>query len=184
MSRNSQLDSFDRRVRDAWEQRGYDVVPEAQGLVATRDDEMRLLETFPGGDVTAADVDDAVARLIESTELSHITLVVGGEVPPALREQTEQWDVTLVSESELRGSTEPGDERAGDGPTEDGPETETTPDSAPPGGVPDPAADGIEDGGERPAFRWEVGALALEVLLVLLLAGTLGYLLVQATLFL
>jgi phosphohistidine swiveling domain-containing protein len=64
------------------------------------------LETFPEGSVTAADVDDAVARLISSADANHVTLVVGGEVPSHLREETDEWSVSIVGEMGLRDMAE------------------------------------------------------------------------------
>jgi len=183
MTGNQRLEPFDRRVREHWEQQGYDVVPGDGGLVATRDSEMRLLETYPDGGVTEADIDDAVSRLIESTEMTNITLVVGGEVPSSLREAAEQWDVTLVGESELRGAAAPAEDTP---PGERG----TPADSEVPPGTDPGAVASSEDGteraevavdavGERRTLARETGAFVLEAVLVLLLAGVLGVFLLQ-----
>lgn len=161
MTGEHQLDTFERHVRDHWEQEGYDVLPGDGGLVASRDGEMRLLETYPAGDVTEADIDDAVSRLIESTEITNITLVVGGEVPPSLYQETEQWDVTLVEESDLHGATNSGSVDSADRGTEPGEDSTATTDD------------------ERRTLIRETGAFVLEAVLVLLLASVLGLLLFQ-----
>jgi hypothetical protein len=93
--------AFDRQVAALWEAQGYDVAPHAAGLVAVRDGERRLLETYPEGDLSGEVVDEAVSDLIESTETTHVTLVVGDTVSPDLRERTAEWDVTVVDEADL-----------------------------------------------------------------------------------
>jgi len=185
MSENAKLDTFDRLVRDLWEQEGYDVVTgDEVDLVAHREEETELLETYPEGRATTADVDDAVSRLIESAEANHVTLVVADEVPPVLREQTEGWDVSLVGETGLRGMADSRDVSAvlgGDSSGSDPVASEDPP--APPADAVEGADDARVASTVQRRERWllgrEFGALLLEMLLVVLLVVTLGYLLVQ-----
>lgn len=101
------LNPFDRLVSSLWAQQGYDVVPgDDVDLVAYNAGETKLLETYPEGGLTAADVDDAVAKLISSADANHVTLVVGGEVPSSLREETDEWAVSIVGEPALRDMAE------------------------------------------------------------------------------
>lgn len=224
MSGNSHIDSFDQLAAEIWEREGYDVATgEQSDLVARQDGETRLIETYPDGEVTASDVDEAVSRLIESANASHVTLVVGDEVPSSLRDQTEEWDVSLVDEPELRelaGSEEVdaaldgelserpvSDHGAGDpasasttieldadperqrdataSTAEESPNRDRTDVERPvdrlPGeeGASDTQVESTVQRHERRTLAREVGAVALEAVLAVLLAVALGYLLFQ-----
>ena len=242
MSEYDHHGTFDRRVMRLWAGQGYEVTPHEDGLMATRGEERRLLETFPDGELTSDDIEAAVSRLIESTELTHVTLIVGGDVPDDLREAVDEWDVTVVDGTELRGMARsgddtvvlgaddspdafPGDDRGsathtepgtGSGDSHAGAERSTSgvvesPASEPTaaaeagsdpttvrmvpravGASEEPVLEAGEPSGaseervastlqryERRTVAREAGALALEVVLVALLAGTLGYLAVQ-----
>ena len=242
MSEYDQHGTFDRRVMRLWAGQGYEVTVREDGLLAIRGEETRLLETFPDGELTSDDIETAVSRLIESTELTHVMLVVGGDVPDDLREEVDEWDVTVVDGTELRGMARSGDDTVvlgaddsldpspsddqasatrpepgtGSGNSHTG--TERSTDWAVESSAPEPTAaaeagsnpttvrmvpraigaseEPVPGGGEpsgaseervastlqryeRRTVAREAGALVLEVVLVALLAGTLGYLAVQ-----